>query len=218
MKKISAFTYTGVVSLATTTLMAAPAFACHPQGSIIKEVQNVTSGSALSDANTASAAVGTAPSDTVQYTITVSNKGASAKNGDNDMNNVTLTDTLPAGVQLVSDPTQTTISENLGTIKPGASVTKTYSVKVTSTTNGDVITNKACFAGKSKDNKNNQSNCDVAVITVKVPPVTPPTTPTLPTTLPKTGSTGLTAGVVIATAAVLGYALNVLRLKRHADA
>jgi uncharacterized repeat protein (TIGR01451 family) len=221
MKKVSTLasaSLTGLILVGAT----ATAFACHPQGKIIKEVQNQTTGTALSDANTTSTAIGATTGDTVVYSITISNTGAAASNGDNDMNTVALTDTLPAGVELASNPASRTISENLGTIAPGKSVTKTYAVKVTSATDGDVITNKACYAGNSKDNKATQSGCDVAVIKVKVtpqPPVTPPVTPTptptpeTPTVLPDTGSTGLSAALVVAGAAILGFTANTLRLK-----
>ncbi|HSX42556.1 MAG TPA: hypothetical protein VLF59_00535 [Candidatus Saccharimonadales bacterium] len=222
MKKVSTLATAGLTTLLTIGAMTAPAYAWHPKGTIIKEVQNQTTGTAKSDANTESAAVSATTGDVVLYTVTVSNTGDASSNGYNDMAATKLTDTLPAGVELVSSPSTRTLSENLGTIKPGKSVTKTYAVKVTSSTNGDVITNKACFTGNSTANDNPQSGCDVAVIKVKVdpkPPVTPPTTPTppatpeTPTVLPDTGSTALSASLLVAGAAIIGYAVNSLRLK-----
>ena len=74
--------------------------------------------------NSASSALSVNSGDTLVYTITIKNSGAPESNGNDDMLNVLLTDTLPTGVQLVSSPSQTKISESLGTILPGASVTK----------------------------------------------------------------------------------------------
>jgi len=121
---------------------------------------------------------------------------------------------------LVSNPAQRTISENLGTLKPGQKVTKEYLVRVTSTRDKDVVTNKACFTGDSTANDNPQSGCDPAVVTVTVPPVVkeppviPPTvTPpagkgaqVLPATLPATGpesAFGIFTGI-----SSLGYAAH----------
>lgn len=213
MKKISQVAIAGVTSLVAAGLIAAPAYAWHPKGQIIKEVQNLTTSSAKSDANDVSTAVSTAPGDTILYTVTVSNVGAPAANGDDDMAHTTLTDTLPAGVELVSNPGQRTISEDLGTIKPGQKVVKTYQLKVTSTTDGDSITNKACFTGNSLVNDNPQSGCDVAIIVVKTPKTPPVTPPEQPPVLPNTGSTGVVAGLVAFGAIALGYSVNTLRLK-----
>jgi uncharacterized repeat protein (TIGR01451 family) len=227
MKKVSLLTSASLTSLMAIGLVAAPAYAWHPKGVIVKKVQNQTAGSAISDANTKETAVSAAPGDTLVYTITISNTGAPAANNDDDMAATKLSDTLPTGIELVSNPTQRTITEDLGTITPGNSVTKTYAVKVTDTTDGDVITNKACFTGDSIVNDNPQSGCDVAIVTVKVPPVTPPTTPTPPvtppvggsgaTTLPNTGNSALTASLLVGLAAIVGYAVNTLRLKLRSD-
>lgn len=230
MKKVPMLATAGLTTLVTFGALAGTVYAWHPQGSIVKQVQNQTAGGALTDANDAGSAVTAAPGDVLNYSITVKNDGEAAENGNNDMANTKLTDTLPAGVQLVSSPTQTTITEDLGTIAPGKSVTKTYAVKVTDTKNGDIITNKACFTGNSKISDNAQSGCDVAVVKVVVPPVvtppatTPPATttptPTTPVvttpveTLPNTGSTALTATLAVFAIAGIGYTLNMLRIAR----
>ena len=218
MKKLSMLASASLTSVIAIGAIAAPAYAWHPKGTIIKYVQNQTAGGAMSDANEAATAVATAPGDTLLYTIVVSNTGAPAANGDDDMAHTTLTDTLPAGVELVSNPALRTISEDLGTIKPGKSVTKTYAVKVTSNVNGDSITNKACFTGNSLVNDNPQSGCDEAIITVTVPPVTPPEQPpVVPPVLPDTGSTSLTAALVVLGSLFVGYGVNTLRLKRRTN-
>jgi hypothetical protein len=142
------------------------------------------------------------------------------------MTNTVLTDTLPGGVELVSNPSERVISENLGTIASKGSVTKQYQVKVTETTDGSVLTNKACFTGGSNlGKKYNQSGCDVAIVKVHVPttptpaptpkPTTSPTpTPTPPAVLPNTGAGNIIVPAVVLS--VLGYAGYLLHLKRRA--
>jgi uncharacterized repeat protein (TIGR01451 family) len=230
MKKVPLLATASLTSLLAVA-MSAPAYAWHPAGTIVKTVQNQTTGGVAADANDTASAITAAPGDTLSYSITVSNNGGAASNGNNDMAGTKLTDSLPDGIELVSNPTTRTISEDLGTITPGKSVTKTYVVKVTDTTDGDTITNKACFTGNSTIGDNAQSGCDVAIVKVKVPtqptppstPTTPssPSTPTTPSTpestadsLPNTGSTGLTAALVITGGAALGYGLNLMRLRR----
>jgi uncharacterized repeat protein (TIGR01451 family) len=213
-----------VVGTAMAFAISAPAFAWHPKGVIIKYVQNQTAGGQMADANNASSAISAKPGDTLKYTIIIENKGAANSRGYNDMYFTKLTDTLPAGVELVSDASKRTITEDLGVIKPGQKVTREYIVKVISTKDGDIIENKACFTGDSEVKDQPQKGCDPAVIKVSVP--APPTTPELPKTpeqpqqpapqvLPVTGPANVlgAAGAV----SVLGYAANLLRLKRRAQ-
>src|SRR5882757_3869193 len=129
-----------LVAIITAGTLTYSAFAWHPNGVIVKKVQNITTGSALSDADSANAAVAAKPGDTLKYVIEVSNTGAADSKGYNDMAKTVMTDTLPAGVELASNPAQRTITENIGLIKPGAKVTKEYLVKVISKTN-ETITN-----------------------------------------------------------------------------
>lgn len=183
-----------VAGLSTT------AFAWHPKGVISKKVQNITTAGALSEADTAAQAVAAKPGDTLKYVIEVRNDGQPDSKGYNDMAKTIMTDTLPAGVELASNPSQRQITENLGLLKPGQKVVKEYVVKVTASKNG-AIQNTACFTGDSTANDNPQQGCNPAVVTVTVPqkPEEPkvPTTPTTPTTpktpdmpveLPKTGA------------------------------
>lgn len=199
----------GVVSIAT---LASTAYAWHPKGSITKKVQNVTAGSALSDADSEGTAVAAKPGDTLKYVIEVRNDGAADSKGYNDMAKTVMTDTLPSGIELVSNPAQRQISENLGTIKPGQSVTKEYLVKVTAETAG-AIQNTACFTGNSTANDNPQQGCNPAVVTVTVPetPVTPttpetPETPTKPTPVVETPAelphTGMAENVIFSSFAL----------------
>jgi uncharacterized repeat protein (TIGR01451 family) len=211
-----------ITGVAMVGLIAAPAFAWHPKGVITKYVQNQTSGSQMADANDTASAVSAKPGDLLKYTIVVENIGATDSKGYNDMAKTVMTDTLPVGVELASDASKRTITENLGLIKPGQKVTKEYVVKVTSTQNGDVIKNEACFTGDSTANDNPQSGCNPAVIkvtvptppTTPVPPVTPPEVKAAATVLPNTGAGNLLVPAGIATG--LGYAANLLRLKRRA--
>ncbi len=210
-------------SVVTAALVATPALAWHPKGVIVKYVQNETTQSAMSDANDVAHAPAAKPGDILSYTILVRNDAVADTRGYNDMAQTTLTDTLPAGVELVGSPSTRTITANLGTIVPGQKVSKEYRVKVTATKDG-VIENKACFTGNSKANDNPQSGCDVADVTVKVP-VTPdqPQTPVqpkqpapqvTPQALPNTGAVDILGGA--AGIGSLGYAsLRYFRSKRN---
>lgn len=235
MNKVQTLVVSGVVSLGLVAAVATPAFAWHPEGKIVKKVQNVTAKSALSDANSTSDAVAAAPGDVLNYVITVSNAQTS-DDGKNDMVNTVMTDTLPDGLEFVSNASQRTINENLGTLKPKQSVTKEYQVKVTATAD-TTITNKACFTGNSAANDNAQQGCDVAVVKVTVPKEETPTptpTPTMPSTttsetptpttaapateataLPSTGPTSTILIGLLAT--VAGYFIRLKFLQRQAQ-
>ena len=220
LKLLATASVTGVVlagSLSGTVL------AWHPEVQITKYVTNVTAGGQMADANDAASAVSTKPGDTIKYTIVIENTAKAADKEYNDLYLTKMTDKLPVGVELVSDASKRDITEDLGILKPGAKVTKEYTLKVTSTKDGDVVTNEACVTGNSKVNDAPRKDCDTAVIKVKVPtpPVTPepPKTPEQPkpqvssaaTTLPATGPANVIAGTGTVTA--LGYAGNLLRLK-----
>ena len=216
-------------SIVTAAIVASPALAWHPKGVIVKSVQNQTTNGVLSDANDAAHAVAAKPGDILKYTIVVSNDGATDSSGKNDMAKTVMTDTLPAGIELANDPSTRTISVDMGTVKPGQSVTKEYLVKVTANTDG-LIENKACFTGNSTANDNPQSGCDVADVNVTVPqaPVTPqpPVTPQQPTTpapqptpvvqqqLPNTGS-GLALGGLAGAGTIGTAGYQYFRSKRN---
>jgi uncharacterized repeat protein (TIGR01451 family) len=225
---------TKVLALASVTgVMAAgvitsPALAWHPKGVIKKYVQNQTVGSALSDANTEATAVATKPGDVLKYVIEVSNQGATGQS--NEMHFTKMADTLPAGVELVSEPTKRQIVEDLGVIKPGEKKTKEYVVKVTSSKDKDLIDNNACFTGDSEVHDNPQSGCDNAKVKVSVPPKQDepkpeqpkpeqpkPETPApqQPETLPVTGPSAVIAPAVALGSGALGYAGRLLVVKRR---
>lgn len=187
MKVSTVLLSAGIISTITIASLSGTAFAWHPKGVISKKVQNVTTSSALSEADTVAAAVAAKPGDTLKYVIEVRNEAGPADKAYNDMVKTVMTDTLPAGIELVSNPSQRTITENIGRLKPGEKSVKEYLVKVTAKTNGS-IQNTACFTGDTEVNDNPQKGCNPAVVKVTVPevPVTPPT-PEVPTT-PETPS------------------------------
>jgi uncharacterized repeat protein (TIGR01451 family) len=182
MKVSTVLLSAGIISAVTIAGLSSTAFAWHPKGVITKKVQNITTSSTLSEADTVAAAVAAKPGDTLKYVIEVRNDAAPADKAYNDMVKTVMTDTLPAGIELVSNPSQRTIAENIGRLKPGEKSVKEYLVKVTAKTNGS-IQNTACFTGDTEVDDNAQKGCNPAVVTVKVPevPVTP-TTPEVPTT------------------------------------
>jgi len=230
---IAASSVTGIIMAGA---LVSPAFAWDPKGTIVKSVQNQTANGQMSDANDEQNAVTAKPGDLLKYSIVIANDGDADNKGMNDMAKTTVTDTLPAGVELVINPAMRTITEDLGTVKPGQKVTKEYVVKVTADADGTVLSNKACFTGNSTANDNPQQGCDVAVVKVTNPKTETPTTPTTPetpttttttttpttpqvlatsTALPNTGAGDMLvpAGAV----AGIGYAANMLRLKRRAN-
>jgi uncharacterized repeat protein (TIGR01451 family) len=223
-------TITAAFAMATVfpLVSASVAFACHPQGVITKTVQNITTNGKVSDANTAETAVSAKPGDVLRYTITVKNTASSGTNGLDDMLHTVMTDTLPTGVELVANASTHTITESFGTVAAGKSVSKSYDVKVTSTTDKAVIKNKACYTGDSKQTTKAQSGCDEADVVVNVPiVVTPvPTTPTVtpaattvtvaqpqPTRLPNTGAGSNIALLAVGTS-IMGYIASRLYLRR----
>ena len=228
MKKAKLFASALFVSMLSVAVVATPALAWHPKGAIVKYVENQTTGSAMSDANDAATAVAAKPGDVLKYTIEIRNDGKPDDGtGYNDMAGVVLTDTLPDGVELVSDPSTKTITANLGTIKPGDKVVKEYLVKVTADKDG-LIENKACFTGDSTVNDNPQQGCDIADVVVTVPVEETPVTGTpieetpveetpaedTPEILPNTGALNWVGG--IAGISSIGYAsFNYLRAKRN---
>lgn len=233
MKALKALAIAGTTGVVLAGMVSTPVLAWHPKGEIKKYVENTTTNSARADADTAATAVAAKPGDVLKYTIEIKNAAAPAQNEWNDLHFIKLTDTLPAGVQLVSNPAQRTISEDLTMLKPGQKHTKTYLVKVTSDKDKDLIDNKACFTGDSKVKDNKQQGCDTAKVKVTVPPKEekppvqppkeekPPVTPKeepkveTPETLPVTGAGSLFAPVAALGAGVAGYVGRLVVLKRR---
>jgi uncharacterized repeat protein (TIGR01451 family) len=224
-KVLAIASVTGVlVSTVGTGVFAADVLAWHPKGIIKKSVMNQTTGSALSDANDAATAVAAKPGDTLKYVIEVRNDGSTGKS--NEMHFTKLTDTLPAGVELVSDPSKRDITEDLGVIKPGEKVTKEYLVKVTVSKDG-LIKNEACFTGDSEVKDNPQKGCDTANVTVTVPPKEEPKPQPKPETpapqpqvkgaetLPETGASSILAPLAAFGSGAVAYAGRLISLKRR---
>lgn len=226
------FALAGVSGVLIAGSLTTSAFAWQPEGTVKKYVQNQTGGGEMADANDAGSAVSAKPGDLLKYTVVVENKGKEHDKGENDMAKTVLTDTLPAGMELIINPAQRTITEDLGALKPGQKVTKEYVVKVTSEKDGETLDNKACFTGNSTNDEAPQNGCDNAVIKVsnpskeeptkQEPPKEPPTkqevkgeTTAAAAPLATTGPANILLPVSIATG--LGYAGNLLRLKRRAS-
>lgn len=222
----SKYLVSAAVAVVVAVSNVASVYAWHPKGQITKSVQNVTTNSAVADANTAADAVSAKPGDTLKYVITIKDTAAAAENHYNDLAFIKLTDTLPAGVELVSNASQRTITEDLGALTPGKSVTKEYLVKVVSTVkDAQVIENKACFTGDSVVKDNPQSGCDTANVKVSVPVVPPKEEPkkpeepkvlgeSTPTELPSTGVESVLGGITGVGALTYGVA-NYIQSRRR---
>jgi uncharacterized repeat protein (TIGR01451 family) len=219
-KVLAIASVTGVMAAGVVTT---PALAWHPKGVIKKYVQNQTAASALTDANTDATAVAAKPGDVLKYVIEIRNDGPTGQT--NEMHFTKMTDNLPAGVELVSDPAKRQIVEDYGVIKPGEKKTKEYLVKVTSAKDKDLIDNKACFTGDSEVKDNPQEGCDNAKVKISVPPKPeepkpePPKAeqpkPEQPQMLPVTGPSTLLAPAVAIGSGAVAYTGRLLVLKRR---
>lgn len=221
MKKTNFKVITTLVVLASM-LFTQKVLAWHPVGVVVKQVQNQTTGTSLQDANDTTHAVDAKTGDVLRYVIEVRNDGNTDARGYNDMANVVLVDTLPAGLELISDPAQTEIKVELGTIKPKSKVVKEYLVKVTENVNRKLIENKACFSGNSTANDNSQAGCDVADIITNIPQTSStsvtkviPVVKSAVKSLPNTGP-GSTFGMIAATASI-GYISSLIFLSKRSQ-
>ncbi len=213
MKNLKLLAVASISGVVLAAGVVAPAYAWHPEVKITKYVTNVTANGSMADANDASSAVDTKPGDLVKYTMVIENTASPTSNGYNDLHFTKMTDTLPVGVELVSDPAKKQLVEELGVLKPGGKITKEYTLKVTSTKDGDVVLNEACITGDSEVKDAPRKDCDTAVIKVKVTPPTPEVPKETPKVLPITGPANAVVGAGAIT--VLGYLGNLLRLKRR---
>jgi len=170
-------------ALGIALLVSAPVYACGskqpqpqpaPVGSITKSVENVSTNSALSNANNVTTAVAVKTGDTVEYVVVISNNGQPGSN--NAMVNTVLTDNLPSGIELTSNSSQRTITDNIGSIQAGSKVTEQYQAKVTATQSGP-IENEACYTADNTQNGSLPRACDAAYINVTIPPVVVPVKP-----------------------------------------
>lgn len=212
MKNLKLLAATSLVGTVLAVSIVAPAYAWHPEVKVTKYVTNVSTGGPMADANDAASAVGTKPGDVIKYTMVIENTANPANNGYNDLRFTKMTDTLPAGVELVNEPAKKQLIEELGVLKPGDKTTKEYILKVTSTKDGDNILNEVCVTGDSEVKDAPRKDCDTAVIKVQVSP-----TPELPKENPKVLPVTGPAGAIVSAGAVtiLGYVGNLLRLKRR---
>lgn len=222
MKALKVLVLSGATSVVIAGAVSTPALAWHPDGKIKKYVRNITTNSVLADADLDSDAVAAKPGDILEYVIEIRNDGAQGQT--NEMHFTKMTDELPAGVELVSDSSKRTLSEEFGdkgVIKPGEKDTKSYRVKVTSNKNEDLITNKACFTGDSEVKDNPQNGCDEAKVKVAVPktPEQPkpeqPKPEQKPEVLPITGASAVLAPFAALGSGVAAYAGRLLVIKRR---
>lgn len=182
MKKLQLSAVTGITSLIAVLTMSGTTYAWHPQAMITKSEQDTTTTSNTvsataavtvdnkTDNESAQQGITVAPGDVLSYTITIKNPAGAAANQDNDLANITVTDTLPKGVSLTTDASKTQIVETLADLAPGQSKTYQYSVTVTDQTEGDVLTNKACIEGSSANNDvTGLQACSSVTVKVSVP-------------------------------------------------
>ena len=183
--------------------LAAPISITYPRGVIVVSVQNQTTGGNLSDANDSRNAVPVTIGDTLMYSIVISNKGTNVAN--NDLINTEVSDDLPSDITLSGSTAGQHIDTILGVIKPGAKLTKEYTVKVTAGRDGNIIKNEACFTGNSRSEDSPQKGCDDAFIVINNKRKGP---------LPDTGSNVYVAPLVATASAVLAYFGRLFAIRR----
>jgi hypothetical protein len=232
MKATKVLVVTGF-AVTILTAIAAPVFAADDPATTIKtSVQNQTTNGALSDANTDDEAVLAKTGDILKYVIEIKNNAD--KSDDNDLSSGKLTDNLPAGIELVSNPNKRDVTDDFGTIKPGDTVTKQFLVKVDAGKDGETIENRGCFTGEYAKHNKPLSACDSAFIKIDLdgkkdeqpstttpeptqteqPQQTPTPTSTPSEDLPTTGPSDVVAPMAALSAGVLAYAARLLYLKR----
>ncbi|MBW3537983.1 DUF11 domain-containing protein [Candidatus Parcubacteria bacterium] len=136
-----------------------------PFGDIKKRVTNVTRDpNTKHAADTNATAIEVQRGDELRYEVTISNLGTGTMDG------IRMTDTLPNGVALKSNPAMRNITKDFQPITADNFSYFTITVKVDSNVaDGAYISNQACFVANK-----NQKGCDTAVVKVKVPKQTPP--------------------------------------------
>lgn len=186
IKSVKTLLMVGMSSLIIAGVAAMPvlARAWEPKGAISTKVQNITSNSILADANEEGQAIIARPGDALKYTVEVSNTAEDGGADGNDMVDVKVSVTLPAGVEMADNSGKRTFEEDLGTIKPGQKTVKEYSVKVIASQNGIVLDASARFTGNSSANNSPQQGQDAAKVKVVVPAATPKPEAPAPTPAP----------------------------------
>lgn len=138
-----------------------------PEGKIAKEV--IADNGEFIGADARIVAVTRKPGETFQYRILVENKGNAP------LTNVVVRDTLPAGIELVSDPARREIEHPMADIPAGAARVLNLTVRVTSQKDDEYINNIACFSAAG-----GQKDCNNAYIRTDVPPAAAPAAVTPP--------------------------------------
>jgi uncharacterized repeat protein (TIGR01451 family) len=202
------------------------------KAAISASVQNQTTNSAVATADNKEDALQAKTNDILKYIVEVKNTG------DKELKSIKITDTLPAGVELVSNGAQRTITEEIASIKAGESTTKHIIVKVTAGKDGDIVDNQVCFSATFDGETNEQNSCDNAAVRIGEKPAEQQPAPTAPeakpepkpeqkptesapsnTTrtddLPTTGPSDMIAPAAALTTGTLAYIGRLLALKRR---
>jgi len=153
----------GALAFAATVSFGATALADAPVGVVNMTVVDVTNGSMPNDAITKSSAQPVYPRDTLEYQILVTNQ---AIDETDQMVDTVVTDSLPAGLTLVSED-----NLSLGVVDPFSSVMVNVTATVNSTASG-IIENQACFTSSSLDGASSQSGCNISMVNVLAPVAT----------------------------------------------
>lgn len=152
------------------------ALAWHPQGTITKEVKNVTLNSAYADANDATTAIAARPGDILRYRMTVVNPAPAASRQYNDLTKIKVTDVLPAGVTIDTGSKDKDFGSIVVVPQSTAgngtkSVSYEFTVKVAAgVADKTLICNTATFNGNSVAGDAPRTGSDKACVTVNVPP------------------------------------------------
>lgn len=223
-------------SIAGNLLSAVVAAAQDPKVVMTLSVQNQTTNSTISDANTVDSALAVKNGDILKYVATITNDADAAENGDNDFMSTKVISDLPAGLELVHKPSDREINIDIGTIAPKKTITETFTVRVTAN-NGESIESKACFTGRYEVKNKTQSNCESAFIAVadatpapikEEKPAATPATPVQSTEkaqepsnttgkgdLPTTGPSDIIAPLAALSAGSIAYAGRLISLKQR---
>lgn len=132
------------------------AYAQNPSGVITMTIQDLTTGSTITQSTSYVFAPVVNTGDELQYQVLLSNQGSSP--GNDQMVNTVVTNQLPAGLSLVSED-----NLNVGTLDASQQAYLNIFVTVTATSAG-LIQNQACFTGNSITGSSPQSGCATSFV------------------------------------------------------
>lgn len=164
MKRMITYISACLTVLMVATVYSVAAHASQPVANISKQVQNVTQGTSLKDANDSYDAITANTGDILKFVVTVKNVGKYDRNGNNDLYNTKVNDTLPDGIS----PDSGTLNRSLGQIKPGSYKRYDFTVKVTSSDDSEVLCSVSDLTGSNKTNDQTLKHSDKACVKVMV--------------------------------------------------